>query len=231
MAKRTPTPAERQARLAAARAEVARRERRRRLRTIGLVTLAVAVIGSGVAAVALADHHSRAAAAGPTSAPPARTTAPPWSAPPAREVPALVKAAGLPLLQMDATDVHFHAHLDVLIDGKPVPVPDNVGIGATSLSPLHTHDATGVVHVEAPKAARFTLGQFFTEWNVRLIGTCLGGLCVDATHQLAVFVNGTPFTGDPRQLVLAAHQEIAVVYGTRGQLPTPPRSYTFASGS
>lgn len=231
MATRRPVPADRRARLAAVRAEQARQDRRRRMRSIGLIALAVAVIGAALTAVALTDHNNRAAATKLTAAGAALTTPPPWPAPPTGEVPALVRAAGLPLLQMEATHVHFHAHLDVIVDGKAVQVPADVGIGNTSLSPLHIHGATGIIHIEAPKAATFTLGQLFTEWNVPLTPSCIGGLCVDSTHQLGVYVNGKPDTGDPRQLVLAAHQEIAIEYGQRGQLPTPPSSYTFPSGT
>jgi hypothetical protein len=204
MAKRKPTPSDRRARLAAAKAAQAHQERRRRTLAVAVVLVVLVALAGGLTAVALTDHHGTRSAASATSAPPARSTAPPWSTPPIVVVPALVRAAGLPLLQMEADDVHYHAHLDVIVDGKPVTVPVNVGIGATSLSPLHTHDPTGILHVEAPKADRFTLGQFFTD--------------------------GQPYTGDPRQLALTAHEEIAVVYGPAGHLPTPPSSYSFPSG-
>jgi hypothetical protein len=230
MAKRKPTPSDRRARLAAAKAAQARQERRRRTLAVAVVLVVLVALAGGLTALALTDHHGTRSAASATSAPPARSTTPPWSTPPIVVVPALVRAAGLPLLQMEADDVHYHAHLDVIVDGKPVTVPANVGIGATSVSPLHTHDPTGILHVEAPKADRFTLGQFFTEWNVRLTATCIGNLCADNGHQMAFFADGKPHTGDPRQIALAAHEEIAVVYGPAGHLPTPPSSYTFPSG-
>ena len=77
----------------------------------------------------------------------------------------------------------------------------------------------------------FTLGQFFDIWGVRLTASCIGGYCTDATHMLSVYVNGTLYNGDPRQLALAAHQEIAVVYGTKAETPkTIPASYEFPEG-
>jgi len=63
------------------------------------------------------------------------------------------------------------------------------------LSPLHTHDASSTVHIEAPQAARFTLGQLFTEWNVQLTRSCLGSLgslCADTGHRLQFFINSAP---------------------------------------
>ena len=61
------------------------------------------------------------------------------------------------------------------------------------VSPLHTHDESGVLHVENDAERRITLGQFFTEWGVRFSPDCVGGYCApDKPHQ--VYVNGKPFT-------------------------------------
>src|SRR5207245_1529026 len=60
---------------------------------------------------------------------------------------------------------------------------------------------------------------------------CIGGLCAGNAKQLRVYVNGTYVRGDPRRLVLQAHQEIVVDYGAPAQLPKPiPTSYNFPPG-
>lgn len=141
-----------------------------------------------------------------------------------------MQAAGWPFLGAEMLAVHFHAHLDVIVNGSPVVVPLNLGIGVNGLSPLHTHDPTGILHIESDDATQFTFGQFFTEWNISLASSCLGGRCADSSYQLAIFTNGRPITGDPRALVLGAHQEIAIEYGPRGHLPSPPSSYPFPAG-
>lgn len=206
--------ATRQQRLDLARARERREDRRNRTVLVGVVVLAVVAV---VALVAVAVRHK--------NAPATRTTAPPWPAPSASDVPRLVRDAGLPVLAMEATDVHYHAHLDVIVDGQAVTVPAQIGIAANGISALHTHTPDGIVHVESPTPQTFTLGQLFTEWDVRLTRTCLGGLCTEPLH---VYVNGAEVTTDPRAIVLAKHQEIAIVYGT---LPAgPPASYTFPSG-
>jgi hypothetical protein len=77
----------------------------------------------------------------------------------------------------------------------------------------------------------FTLGQFFAVWGVRLTPRCLGGYCATDGKKLWVFVDGQPFSGDPRLLRLAEHQEILVAYGTQAQLPRPiPAPHTFEPG-
>ena len=76
----------------------------------------------------------------------------------------------------------------------------------------------------------YTLGDFFAVWGVRLTPTCLGGYCAGG-RRLRVYVNGRPYQGDPTGLVLAAHQELVVTFGTAGQLPSPvPSSYPFPPG-
>jgi hypothetical protein len=46
-------------------------------------------------------------------------------------------------------------------------VPANIGIDeqAGYLTSLHTHDATGIIHVESPTRRSFNLGDFFDVWG------------------------------------------------------------------
>ncbi len=141
-------------------------------------------------------------------------------------------AVGLPALSREGTAFHIHAHLDVFVAGRPVIVPAGIGIDPAGrfISPIHTHDATGVIHVESPVVRKFTLGQFFGVWGVRLGGGCLGEYCSGSGSSLRVYADGKP-VGDPSGLVLAAHQEIVVAFGTLAQLPRPvPASYSFKGG-
>jgi hypothetical protein len=175
----------------------------------------------------------------PSSSVTLSTSPPPWPAPAvAGQGDAqgqYVTAAGLPYAE-EMLSVHYHAHLDVNVDGKAVPVPAGVGFVGTppnhyrALAPLHTHDASGVIHIENSVPATFTLGQFFVEWGVRLTPRCIGGLCASQDKELKVYVNGKPYDGDPGQIVLTKHEEIAILYGATGQLPSAPTSYDFPSG-
>lgn len=145
-----------------------------------------------------------------------------------------VAAAGLPYGE-ETTKVHYHAHLDVIIDGNRVPVPAYLGFVAKGrtelgLSALHTHDATGVIHIENDVPATFVLGQVFVEWGVRFSADCVGSYCTGGGKELGVFVDGKRQTGDVTRIVLAKHQEIAVIYGTPDQLSHAPSSYHFSGG-
>jgi hypothetical protein len=159
-----------------------------------------------------------------------RTTAPPWATP--ADPAARVAVAGLPMLGAEGQVMHIHAHLDVLVNGKPVIVPALVGIdeSAGRISPLHTHDTSGVIHIESPVKATFTLGQFMTEWDVALTGRRIGGLAAGGGRTLRAYVNGRQTKGDPAALVLHAHDEIALVYGPSGAKPKVPSRYNWPAG-
>jgi hypothetical protein len=122
--------------------------------------------------------------------------------------------------------LHFHVHIDIFVNGKKVKIPAFVGInlGAGWLTELHTHDARGVIHVEAQKSRDFTVGQFFSEWAVSLDSRCVGAYC----NNLKWYVDGKRQVGNPQDLVLKSHQEIAIVVGK-----SPPKvasTYKFAAG-
>jgi hypothetical protein len=132
---------------------------------------------------------------------------------------------------------HVHAHLDIFIDGRSVLVPAGIGInvldpavhhgewngnpqygGITEcaqpcISPLHTHDVSGVIHTESGFTTTNRLGQFFTEWGVAFGGACVGQYCAPAT-QIAVYVDGKKLSGNVSDIPLSIGKEIAIVIGS-----------------
>ena len=130
---------------------------------------------------------------------------------------------GLPALRREGTELHIHQHLDLFINGKTVSVPPMVGINMVAgfIAPVHTHDGSGVIHIESPIVNRYTLGQFFDIWGVRLTPTCLGAYCNTGDKLLRIFVNGAAVTSNPREIELVNDQEIVVTYGAESELPKP----------
>ncbi|WP_051943352.1 hypothetical protein [Streptacidiphilus rugosus] len=217
-----PAAADRRARIAEQQAAERARERRNKIfMGVGAAVVAAGVVG-GVVLATSGSGTKATAASGAMN----------WAAP--ADTDAAVKAAGLSMLTAEGTAMHIHVHLDVWADGKKVTVPALVGIneGAQTISPLHTHDDSGVVHIESPKIQDFTLGQFTTEWSVPLSSAQLGPLKTDSGHALKVYVNGKETSGDPSKLVLHAHDEIALVYGTPSENAgvQVPSSYAWPSG-
>jgi hypothetical protein len=202
---------------------------RRRVRLLAILGSA-AVVVAVIVAVAVLVNRPAGVAGG--SLPGTQTGAPPWP-PEISHLRARVDADSLPALTAEGQAQHTHEHLDLFVDGQPVTVPTDIGIDQIGglLSPLHTHDATGIIHVESPVVRTFTLGEFFDVWGVRFDGRCVGGTCDTNGRAVSVYLNGQLFTGDPRSLVLDAHEEIVVAIGLAAALPSPiPSSYTFPAG-
>jgi hypothetical protein len=207
----------------------------RRLKVVALLsapTIAAVVVAAVVAGTGGSSHQARLIP--PANLPGELTGAAPWPAN-VGQLHARLAAIGLPALGAQGTRLHIHQHLDVFVKGRRVTVPAGIGIGIQGLqvffSPLHTHDSTGVVHVESPVVKTFTLGQFLAVWGVRFTPSCLGGYCTSGENKLRVYSNGKLVTGDPRALPLEEHEEIVVAYGTKAELPKPiPSSYPFPAG-
>ena len=139
----------------------------------------------------------------------------------------------LPALSTEGEVLHIHQHLDISIDGKPVQVPADIGINETQgfISSIHTHDLTGIIHVESPTIQVFTLGQFFDTWGVRFTAYCIGGYCNTPDKSLKVYVNGKLSSADPRDIVLEDHEEIFVFFGSADEVPVQiPSTFSFPPG-
>jgi len=129
---------------------------------------------------------------------------------------------------------HVHAHLDVFIDGQKIVVPAGIGINIEDpgvrrfenpigyggiegcaqpcISPLHTHDESGILHTESADPEPNTLGEFFVEWGVELSEACVGEHC--APTPIALYIGGEPYEGDPRAIELTDRKVIVIVVGT-----------------
>jgi hypothetical protein len=161
-----------------------------------------------------------------------QTGKPPWpnnSATLTARLPVL----GLDALAQEALAFHIHAHQDVFVNGQKVLVPVYIGIhidqqtpSASFLTELHTHHSDGIVHVESAKNLRYVLGQFFGEWGVRLTSKCLGSF-KGSCDNLQWSVNGVKGVGNPANVVLRNHEEIAISVGTP---PAKlPKSFDFSA--
>jgi hypothetical protein len=126
--------------------------------------------------------------------------------------------------QPEHLESHFHAHLTLLRDGKPVKVPALIGIDLQHqcLYWLHTHDDTGIIHIESPDTRTYTLGQFFDVWHQPLSRPQADGL----KGKLELFVGKRRFTGDPRAIVLKRHELITIEVGRT----VPPPAFRFPPG-
>lgn len=209
----------------------------RRLRRRGQLGGIVACLVIGIVIIVTGAMKSPAKTTGDGAPPPAVAvatagqTGPPWPAP--ANPDQLIATAGLRLLDAEGTALHFHTHLDVIVNGQYVTVPADLGINVAEqrISEMHTHDTSGVIHIEAPDTTRqYSLGQLFAEWGVRLDAQHIGALTTGGGKTLHAYLNGVEVTGDPAAIVLRNHDEIALEYGDPASNVRIPTDYTFGPG-
>ena len=82
-----------------------------------------------------------------------------------------------PCLPQEYLSLHVHPYLRIIIEGQPIQIPAAIGIrdprfdqgiavAGSCFEPLHTHDSSGIIHIEAPDPnAQYTLGDFFAVWR------------------------------------------------------------------
>ena len=136
---------------------------------------------------------------------------------------------GIDCAGMEYATLHIHPHLAIFYKGTQVQVPRLIGGTPTPqggcLYWIHTHDASGIIHIEAPVLAPegssgFTLGMLFDIWGQPLARDNVAGLKGPVT----AFVNGQKYDGDPRLIALTAHNQITLEVGSP---VVPPPNYTF----
>jgi hypothetical protein len=122
---------------------------------------------------------------------------------------------------------HFHAHVSLFVEGERIAIPAAVGIvdpvivdgfaqSGDCFYWTHTHDATGLVHIEPPTVADYTLGQFFEVWGQPLSETNVAGF----EGTVSVFVDGVRHTGAPGDIVFSSRLHISLQVAT--PLSSPP---------
>jgi len=126
---------------------------------------------------------------------------------------------------------HIHIALTLYDHGKPAMVPQYVGIPFSKsineaaqdpqnpnvcLYWLHTHDPSGIVHIESPTQKLYTLGQFLDVWRNTAATDATGG------YQNQVSVDGS----FPKALQAANPRDIHAYVGGK-PISTPYWTITF----
>lgn len=108
---------------------------------------------------------------------------------------------------------HSHPNLTITISGASVAFPPVPGtFDGACAQPIHTHDATGVLHIETDVNRDFTLGDWFLLWGhyennpTRAIFNSTqifdNKAPVGGAHSLTMTVNGSPNTSFDKYVFL-----------------------------
>lgn len=127
---------------------------------------------------------------------------------------------GISCMTSEGSVQHYHAQVYVYVNGQNQPVPAEIGIPNNQcLYALHTHDASGIIHIESPDNSSYVLGNLFDIWGQPLSTTNFMGHQVSGSNKLVIDVydaNGkmTVYTGNPLDLKLQAHQTVYLLYNS-----------------
>ena len=170
-----------------------------------------------------------------------------------RPKPGPAAVSGISCDQLEHTQLHYHAALQILYYGTPTDLRAQTGIqqdsngNVTCFYWLHIHAGqTNIIHIESPPNETFTVGQFFDVANAWSNANGYGAMRLDATH-VATFTlqpgdtivtytdlgdgkGATMFTGDPRTITLRSHEVITIEVVKSGDKAVTPPSFSFPSG-
>lgn len=140
---------------------------------------------------------------------------------------------------------HIHVFVGIYYNGQEIALPTATGIvqpiidsvgddnkGTQCFYFTHTHDSTGVVHIESdnggvpenvPNDTKFTLGQYFAVWGVNIncpMGTGCVGQFGPYNGPMEIFTSGQKFRGDgtPGSPV-TKEQDLTPWYGDPNTIP------------
>jgi uncharacterized protein (UPF0333 family) len=182
--------------------EQKRAARNRRITVLGSLVVAALVI-IGVVVVSFVNSHNSTKSSAPAA------------------VTADTSHSVAPVVDNIACEVneqvsyHIHAHVSIYINGQQQNIPANVGINQQQgcYYWLHTHDTTGVIHIEAPQPIIYTLGNFFHIWGQQFAQSQYP-IELSDTNGWQVYVDGKAYKGDFNNIPMNAHTLITMAYNS-----------------
>jgi hypothetical protein len=161
-------------------------------------------------------------------------------------------AGGIPCSSMEyLNNYHVHAYVGIIVNGRQVAIPRAIGLkdpapptagfidSAACFYYLHTHDESGIIHVEDPKslpytAAPYDFGHLLDIWGINAGKDVFGPFHGD----MRIFVGNVPlkqtlvkkyepYTKNLRALKFRSHEVIWIVIGSRPLHASSLPSVTF----
>ncbi len=153
--------------------------------------------------------------------------------------------ANVPCQGMMSDNYHIHVFIGIYYQGQELALPTATGIvepiidsvgddmkGTKCFYFTHTHDSTGVLHIESdnggivenpPNDSHFNLGQYFQVWGITV--SCPGGVpgCAGQfgpySGPMEIFTSGATYRGGGSNNSTTAENTLQPYYGDPNQIP------------
>ena len=116
---------------------------------------------------------------------------------------------------------HDHSMLAIYINGEQREIPTNLGINTEicnqeggNMHTVHTHDASGRLHIEPAADVDMPLGVFFDIWGVHFNETGIFDYRVSNTHELIMTIDGVT-NNQFDDYLLVDGKEITIIFQAR----------------
>lgn len=146
---------------------------------------------------------------------------------------------------MTVNAYHIHVYLGLYVNGNQVAIPDQIGLyqpgpisdgytnTATCFYYIHTHDATGKIHIESPSTAArnttmFNLNNVFDVWGTTVNNNQVGPfqgpvrVFIGRAQYGSQYVESSSYAeyfGDPNAIALFSHMAIWLEVGPPYHVP------------
>jgi hypothetical protein len=138
--------------------------------------------------------------------------------------------------QLEQTAYHHHILLTIYIDGQQVSVPAGVGLAGSASAPtcyywLHTHDTSGIIHIEAPQGGNYSLQNFLLIWQsfANTSSTITYPSQLASSAGWTVYINGKQVNEDFSHIDISSnaawHELITIMYNSPNAKPVTTYSW------
>lgn len=100
--------------------------------------------------------------------------------------------------ELSSESRHDHVTLQIFIDDTPYTVESSTGVqtdvcngNENNMHVIHTHDASGRLHIEVNEAGDVPLGVFFDIWGQHFNETGIFDYRINATHEMVMHVHAS----------------------------------------